>query len=86
MIDEFKEGDELIPDAGPHAHAPHPSGHAEIGTDVDPVAAVAALADVPWEPGAPKPDPILIADSVVRKFGGRTCSRLQCARRGSPDL
>lgn len=40
--------------------------------NVDPVAARAALADVPWEPGAPKPDPILIADNVVRRFGGLT--------------
>ena len=40
--------------------------------DVDPEAARAALADVPWEPGAPKPDPILIADNVVRRFGGLT--------------
>ncbi len=37
---------------------------------VDPEAARAALADVPWEPGAHKPDPILIADSVRRQFGG----------------
>jgi branched-chain amino acid transport system ATP-binding protein len=33
-------------------------------------AALAALADVPRTPGAPKPDPILIADNVVRTFGG----------------
>lgn len=33
-------------------------------------AAQAALADVPRVPGAPKPDPILVADSVVRSFGG----------------
>ncbi|MGA9277099.1 ABC transporter ATP-binding protein [Ilumatobacter sp.] len=39
---------------------------------VDPVAARAALADVPWEPGAKKPDPILVADGVVRRFGGLT--------------
>ena len=32
--------------------------------------AAAALADVPHEPGAPKPDPILVADRVVRQFGG----------------
>jgi branched-chain amino acid transport system ATP-binding protein len=44
----------------------------EATADVDPVAARAALADVPWEPGAPKPDPILIADNVVRRFGGLT--------------
>ena len=35
-------------------------------------AAAAALADVPHEPGAPKPDPILVADGVVRQFGGLT--------------
>jgi neutral amino acid transport system ATP-binding protein len=34
--------------------------------------AVAALADVACEPGVPKPDPILIADNVVRRFGGLT--------------
>lgn len=33
-------------------------------------AAVAALADVPREPGARKPDPILVADGVKRHFGG----------------
>jgi len=31
-----------------------------------------ALADVPREPGAPKPAPILVADHVVRRFGGLT--------------
>lgn len=35
-------------------------------------AAVRALADVPHEPGAPKPDPIVVADDVVRRFGGMT--------------
>jgi neutral amino acid transport system ATP-binding protein len=35
-------------------------------------AAAAALADVPREPGAPKPDPILVADDIVRRFGGLT--------------
>jgi ABC-type branched-subunit amino acid transport system ATPase component len=34
--------------------------------------ASAGLADVPHEPGAPKPDPILVADNVVRRFGGLT--------------
>ena len=33
-------------------------------------AAQAALADVPQVPGSPKPDPIVIADDVVRTFGG----------------
>jgi neutral amino acid transport system ATP-binding protein len=34
--------------------------------------ATAALAAVPHEPGAPKPDPILKADHVTRRFGGMT--------------
>jgi ABC-type branched-subunit amino acid transport system ATPase component len=38
----------------------------------DPKTAAAGLADVPREPGAPKPDPILVADDVVRRFGGLT--------------
>jgi neutral amino acid transport system ATP-binding protein len=33
-------------------------------------AAVAALSAVPHEPGAKKPDPILVADNVTRRFGG----------------
>jgi ABC-type branched-subunit amino acid transport system ATPase component len=35
-------------------------------------AAIAALDEVPHEPGAPKPDPILVADQVTRRFGGLT--------------
>jgi ABC-type branched-subunit amino acid transport system ATPase component len=35
-------------------------------------AARTALQDVPREPGAPKPDPIVVADNVVRQFGGLT--------------
>ncbi len=35
-------------------------------------AATAALAGVAPEPGVAKPDPILVADSVVRRFGGLT--------------
>ena len=73
--DELK--DVLIPDAGPHAGpATHSSDMSVITSDkiagVDPQAARAALADVPWEPGAKKPDPILVADNVVRRFGGLT--------------
>jgi branched-chain amino acid transport system ATP-binding protein len=37
---------------------------------VDSEAARAALADVPWEPGAPKPDPILVVEGMRRSFGG----------------
>jgi branched-chain amino acid transport system ATP-binding protein len=39
---------------------------------VDVSAARAALRDVPHEPGAPKPDPIVVADGVRRTFGGLT--------------
>jgi ABC-type branched-subunit amino acid transport system ATPase component len=35
-------------------------------------AARAALKDVPHEPGAPKPDPVVVADDVLRQFGGLT--------------
>jgi branched-chain amino acid transport system ATP-binding protein len=42
------------------------------GTATDLSAARKALADVPHEPGAAKPDPILVADGIVRQFGGLT--------------
>ena len=35
-------------------------------------ATVRALENVPREPGAPKPDAILVADQVIRRFGGLT--------------
>jgi neutral amino acid transport system ATP-binding protein len=35
-------------------------------------AARAAMRDVAHEPGVPKPDPILVADGLVRRFGGLT--------------
>ncbi|MGR6921439.1 ABC transporter ATP-binding protein [[Actinomadura] parvosata] len=35
-------------------------------------AALAAFKDLPRDPGVPKPDPILVADNVVRRFGGLT--------------
>jgi branched-chain amino acid transport system ATP-binding protein len=35
-------------------------------------AARGGLSDVPREPGAPKPDPILVADDITRLFGGLT--------------
>src|SRR5687768_18339312 len=47
-----------------------PTGGAATDTDLS--AARRALADVPHEPGAPKPDPILVADGIVRQFGGLT--------------
>jgi neutral amino acid transport system ATP-binding protein len=44
----------------------------EVGDDRPEAArqAAAALADVEPRPGVPKPDPILIADGVARRFGG----------------
>src|SRR3954464_5472351 len=41
-------------------------------TSVDISAARAALKDVPREPGAPKPDPVVVVDGVRRTFGGLT--------------
>ncbi|MBV1892590.1 MAG: ABC transporter ATP-binding protein [Ilumatobacteraceae bacterium] len=38
----------------------------------DPEAARAAMRDVAQEPGVAKPDPILVADGVARRFGGLT--------------
>ncbi|HSS68262.1 MAG TPA: ABC transporter ATP-binding protein [Nocardioidaceae bacterium] len=35
------------------------------------------LADVPREPGASKPNPILVADNIVRRFGGLTAVDVQ---------
>ncbi|MCD6638450.1 MAG: ABC transporter ATP-binding protein [Nocardioides sp.] len=43
---------------------------AESDMTATPSRAAAALADVPREPGAPKPDPIVIADNITRTFGG----------------
>ncbi len=39
--------------------------------------ATRALAGVPHTPGAAKPDPILIADNVVRRFGGLTAVEVE---------
>src|SRR3954449_13549819 len=41
-------------------------------TGVDVSAARAALKGVPHEPGAPKPDPVVVVDGVRRTFGGLT--------------
>jgi len=77
--DQFDEDfkDELIPDAGPHTGKVGDVSDMSVAASaklagVDSQAARAALADVPWEPGAKKPDPIMIADNVVRRFGGLT--------------
>src|SRR5918994_1403784 len=46
------------------------------GTATDLSAARRALAEVPHEPGVAKPDAILVADSVTRRFGGLTAVRV----------
>jgi ABC-type branched-subunit amino acid transport system ATPase component len=46
-------------------------------TTVDVSAARAALKDVPHEPGAPKPDPIVVVDGVRRTFGGLTAVNVE---------
>ena len=43
---------------------------AEIKISVAQVRAIAALETVPAAPGAPKPDPILLADKIQKNFGG----------------
>jgi ABC-type branched-subunit amino acid transport system ATPase component len=46
-------------------------------TGVDISAARAALRDVEHEPGASKPDPIVVADGIKRQFGGLTAVDVQ---------
>ncbi len=46
-------------------------------TGVDVSAARAALREVEHEPGASKPDPIVVADGIVRQFGGLTAVDVQ---------
>ncbi|KAB8189953.1 ATP-binding cassette domain-containing protein [Nonomuraea phyllanthi] len=50
-----------------HAETP-----AEATTTERKTAALAAFKDLAHEPGVPKPDPILVVDNVVRRFGGLT--------------
>ncbi|QNN53047.1 ABC transporter ATP-binding protein [Nocardioides mesophilus] len=49
---------------------PAETGTTKYGRAVDPVAARKALETVAHEPGAAKPDPIVVADHIVRTFGG----------------
>jgi branched-chain amino acid transport system ATP-binding protein len=61
---------------GTAEHGPTATAEQETGgtatARVDVSAARAALKDVPHEPGAKKPDPIVVADGVRRTFGGLT--------------
>ncbi|MER7500209.1 ABC transporter ATP-binding protein [Nonomuraea pusilla] len=45
---------------------------AETTTSERKAAALAAFKDLAHDPGVPKPDPILVVDDVVRRFGGLT--------------
>lgn len=49
-----------------------PADKGKTATGVDLSAARAALTDVEHKPGAKKPDPIMVADSITRQFGGLT--------------
>jgi branched-chain amino acid transport system ATP-binding protein len=46
--------------------------HAETVSTDRKAAALAAFKELAREPGVPKPDPILVVDNVVRRFGGLT--------------
>ncbi|MEV0592250.1 ABC transporter ATP-binding protein [Nonomuraea cavernae] len=46
--------------------------HAETTATERKAAALAAFKDLARDPGVPKPDPILVVDNVVRRFGGLT--------------
>ena len=50
---------------------------AEQGRSESSVAASATLRDVAREPGAKKPDPIIVVDNVTRKFGGLTAVNVE---------
>jgi neutral amino acid transport system ATP-binding protein len=54
-----------------HAEETVSAADAAVSGDRE-AAARAALATIPSEPGATKPDPILVARNVVRRFGGLT--------------
>ncbi len=49
-----------------------PGSGPTVTTAVSHKTGAAALAGVEPKPGVPKPDPILVADSIVRRFGGLT--------------
>lgn len=57
----------LRADPGPTAGA---GGVRTVGTPLTAAERREIFADVPREPGAPKPDPALVADGITRQFGG----------------
>jgi branched-chain amino acid transport system ATP-binding protein len=74
MADDEAENTRPQPTGAAAANgAPSTSSRSASTAGVDQsVAARKSLAGVPHEPGAPKPDPIVVADNVVRRFGGLT--------------
>src|SRR5690349_14993969 len=50
----------------------HAETNTQAGTSERKAAALAAFKDLARDPGVPKPDPILVVDNVVRRFGGLT--------------
>jgi len=67
--EDFATGRDQILDEREHL-VEHEEELGRAGPSTGAVRAAEALADVEAEPGAPKPDPILVADDVVRRFGG----------------
>lgn len=61
----------------PEGDTPVVDHDVENVTGVDISAARAALRDVEREPGAAKPDPIVVADGIKRQFGGLTAVDVQ---------
>lgn len=60
-----------IPEVQPtRVEVPYGVGADTLDSTARHEAAIQALADVPHEPGAAKPDPILVVDDVSRQFGG----------------
>ncbi|MEU8249200.1 ABC transporter ATP-binding protein [Nonomuraea sp. NPDC048916] len=51
--------------------------HAETTANERKAAALAAFKDLARDPGVPKPDPILVVDNVVRRFGGLTAVEVE---------
>jgi ABC-type branched-chain amino acid transport systems, ATPase component len=58
-------------------HADQRTAHDVAALTPRKAAALAAFEGLPTEPGVPKPDPILVVDNVVRRFGGLTAVNVE---------
>ena len=65
--------------ATPHGYHPGAQGGFRSG-DAPQRLAQAALRDVPWEIGVPKPDAAVVVDGVTRTFGGLTAVAVHLRR------